>query len=265
VNFFPRLTLFLLEGPTMKTRLLTAAVLFALAARPAAARTWKQAYSLEGVSTVRVENVNGNVTVRAWDRPYVRVTADQSGSMRALENTRIRVRLEGDLIRIETETIHKHHFFFFVFHTPDLAHVDYELLLPSATKVHLSTVNGSVRAEGRAGPSVLDCVNGRIEVPDGRSEIRANSVNGRIWVHYSGRFADSRLKTVNGSIDAEVPEDSSIRYRMESLNGHLEAGGEEASRSHVIGRELSGEWNGGHNTFEAETVNGSIHLTRYKP
>ena len=60
----------------MRKVILAAAVL--AAALPAFAgqeEVFEKAYSMEGVSRVSVENVNGHIEATAWDKPYFKLRA----------------------------------------------------------------------------------------------------------------------------------------------------------------------------------------------
>ena len=249
----------------MKTRFarnLLAAVLASLAAAAslsAATETFEKAYSLEGVSRVRLENVNGGVSVRSWDRSYIRVTATKSGSPTSLEHTIIRVTQPGGEIRIQTISTRKHHIFLFLFSSERLAHVDYELLLPSATPIRVETVNGSISIGARNGEVRAETVNGGIDMRGIDAEVNAETVNGRIFLSQQSSRR-TKLETVNGTIEAEFPSDASLRYNLETINGSMEVG-ERRSHAHALGiKSFEGEINGGRETFKASTVNGSIRV-----
>jgi hypothetical protein len=249
----------------MKTRLarilLAAAVTgFAAAASVSAAtETWEKAYSLGGVIRVRVDNVNGQIGVRTWDRNYVRVTATKTGSPDSLSHTIIRATQPGNEIRIETISTRRHHVFFFFFPSERLARVDYELLLPAATAIRMETVNGSISIGPRRGEIRAETVNGRIEMRGVDADVHAETVNGRIFMSQQAS-REARLETVNGSIEAEFPSDASLRYDLETLNGSMEVG-ERRSQARAFGRKsFEGEINGGRASFKASSVNGSIHV-----
>ena len=248
----------------MKTRFsktLAAALAFALAAAAASAatETFEKAYSLEGVSRVRLENVNGGISVRSWDRNYVRVTATKTGSSASLENTIIKVTQSSDEIRIETISARKHHFLLFLFSSQRLARVEYELLLPATTPVKVETVNGSVSIASRTGDIRAETVNGGIDMRGVNAEVHAETVNGRIFVSQL-TSRETHLETVNGSIEAEFPTDASLSYKLETINGSMEVG-ERESHSHAFGmKSFEGEVNGGKTVFRASSVNGSIRV-----
>jgi hypothetical protein len=226
-----------------------------------ATETFEKAYSLDGVSRVRLENVNGAVRVLTWDRNYIRVTAVKTGSPATLEHTQIRATQPGDEIRIETISTRRHHFFFFFFDSERVAKVEYELLIPSATTLKVSTVNGTIRVAGRSGDTTAEAVNGRLDIADARGQIKAETVNGRIYVSFAGESRDARLETVNGSIDAEYPAGASLRYSLSTVNGAMEVG-DRQSRAHALGvKSFEGEVNGGRALFKASTVNGAIHVS----
>jgi hypothetical protein len=228
--------------------------------------TWEKAFSLEGVTRVSVSNVNGPVEARTWDRDYVRVTAVKSGSSRRVKETQIRTSQRGDEIKIETVTTHRHHSFFgTLFGGSDLAHVSYQLFLPAETQLSLTTVNGSVEAEDRKGRLRVETVNGHAEVRRSGGEARVETVNGRIKFTALAPLSDTRLETVNGSIDADIPDGTALHYRLETINGSLEAG-DSHYHGHSFGsKEMEGDLNGGGPRFSAETVNGSIRLAFAKP
>src|SRR5262244_1595645 len=73
---------------------------------------FEKAFSMEGVSKVSVENVNGRVEAMAWDKPYLKVravkTANGGNAEETLRLTEIRVRKTGDQIRIETVNPNRH-------------------------------------------------------------------------------------------------------------------------------------------------------------
>jgi Toastrack DUF4097 len=248
----------------MKTRFarsLLAALVASIVATAAsgATDTFEKAYSLDGVSRVRLENVNGGVSVRSWDRNYVRVTATKTGSPTSLEHTIIRVTQPGGQIRIETISTRKHHLFLFFFPSERLARVDYELLMPAATPIKLETVNGTISIGSRRGEIHAETVNGGIDMRGIDATVSAETVNGRIFLSQQSS-RETKLETVNGSIEAEFPSDASLRYDLQTINGAMEVG-ERQSRAHAIGiKSFEGEINGGRSRFKASTVNGSIRV-----
>jgi hypothetical protein len=242
---------------------LIGAVLLFPAARSAGAReqTWEKAFSLAGVHSVRVENVNGTIRARNWDRDYVRVTAAESGRERSLENTEIRTSLEDGVIRIRTVSKHHRHFLFFFWNSDRLAKVEYDLLLPPRMDVALETVNGSVHADGLLGGVRATTVNGRVEADGVGGDFRAETVNGRIWARLSAEPTAVRMHSVNGEIEAEVPADSSFRYDLETVNGRLSVGTEASRTRGLGGNHLAGEVAGGRGEIRAKSVNGSIRIS----
>jgi putative adhesin len=242
-------------------KLVFAAVLaVAASAAWADSERFEKAYSLEGVSRIRLENVNGSVELRTWDRNYVRVSAVKSGTSWAMSNTTIRITQPGSEIRIETVGVRSQHLFSFLFGGHRIAKVEYELRAPAGTPVRLETVNGAVRVEGRRAEVHAETVNGSLDMREIRGPVHGETVNGRITIACEGEAEETHLETVNGSIEASFPAASSIRYRLSSVNGRLEAGDREARRHGFGGHKLEGEFNGGRAMVHAETVNGGIRI-----
>ena len=250
-----------MRKPLFRKLVLALVVASAASTARAESEKFEKAYSLDGVSRVRVENVNGTVEVRTWEKNYIRLTATKTGRRWALENTVIRVTQPGPEIRIQTIALHSPHLFSFLFGGHRLAKVEYELLAPAGTPLRLETVNGGVRVEGRRAELHAETVNGSVDLREIRGgPVSAETVNGRITLACESEAEDTRLETVNGSIEASFPAASSIRYHLSSINGRLEAGDRE-SRGHGFGgRKLEGEFNGGRTSVHAETVNGGIRI-----
>src|SRR5215467_5858213 len=153
-------------------RLALAALLLGTAGALAASQeeVFEKAFSMEGVSRISVENVNGRIEASTWEKPYLKVRAVKqvSGgrSDEILRQTEIRVRKVGDEIRLETVNPHRHHLFGFLnfgWHNP---RVDYEIHFPAGTKVRLETTNGQVQGSRLDGSVSCDTVNGSIELSE---------------------------------------------------------------------------------------------------
>ena len=115
---------------------------------------FEKAFSLEGVSRISVQNVNGRIEASAWDRPYLRVRAAKTGtglSDETLRQTEIRVSKRGSEIDVETILPKRGRLFgVFEFGGERGAEVSYEILLPPAMAVDVETVNGRDRIRRRA-------------------------------------------------------------------------------------------------------------------
>ena len=245
-------------------RLALAALLFAPAmALTAAEEVFEKAFSMEGVSRISVENVNGRIEASAWDKPYMKVRAIKraTGSRAAetLAQTEIRVRKIGDEIRLETINPRRHHLFGFLdfgWHNP---RVDYEVHFPPGTNMRLETTNGQVLGTGFEGPVSCDVVNGSIELTGIGGPVKAATVNGALRVAFRGALKKSDLETVNGSVEVAFARSSSIRYDLATVNGRIE-GDIDLAVEGKHAKEARGSYNGGIESLRCETVNGSIRL-----
>jgi len=249
----------------MRKTLLALAILLSIsAAAVAEEQVFQKAYSMEGVSRVSVENVNGRIEAVAWDRPYLRLRAVKkargSRAEETLRLTEIRVRKEGDEIRIETVNPRRHRLFGFMDLGRHGAHVDYELHVPVTAETRLETCNGRVEAAGFTNSLSADAVNGAIELRDIAGPVRATTVNGSLSVEFRGQLKKSHFETVNGSVEVVFDKSSSVRYDLETVNGRIEGDFELAVTGRYGPKEAKGVYNGGAETLRCETVNGSIRL-----
>jgi hypothetical protein len=247
-------------------RLALAALLLGTAGALAASQeeVFEKAFSMEGVSRISVENVNGRIDASTWDKPYLKVRAVKrvsgSRSDEVLRQTEIRIRKVGDEIRLETVNPHRHHLFGFLnfgWHNP---RVDYEIHFPAGTKVRLETTNGQVQGSGLDGSVSCDTVNGSIELSEISGPVRAATVNGGLRVAFRGTLKKSELETVNGSVEVAFDRSSSVRYDLQTVNGRIEGDIDLAVEGRHGPKEARGSYNGGSETLRCETVNGSIRL-----
>lgn len=246
-------------------RALLAAVLLALAAVAGADEVvFNKAFSMEGVSRVSVENVNGKIEAYAWDRPYLKVravkTARGGRAAETLRLTEIRVRKVGDEIQLETINPRRRRMFGFLDMGWRNARVDYEIHMPALAQARLETTNGKVLATGLGSSIACDAVNGSIELRDVYGPVRATTVNGSVRVVFRGALRASRVETVNGSVDVSFARQSSIRYDLETVNGRIEGDFALAVEGKYGPKEARGTYNGGAESLRCETVNGSIRL-----
>src|SRR6266508_4242199 len=187
---------------------------------------FEKAFSMEGVSRISVQNVNGRIEATAWDRPYLKVRAVKKASggeaEETLRLTEIRVRKIGEEIRLETVNPRRHKLFGFLDFGWHNARVDYELHFPAATAARLETCNGQVQATGFDNSLSCDVVNGSVAVAFARA--------------------------------------SSVRYDLQTVNGRIEGDFELAVEGKHGPKEARGSYNGGSESLRCETVNGSIRL-----
>jgi Putative adhesin len=249
----------------MKRAAIALAVLLAsLPAKAGNDEVFEKAFSMEGVSKVSVENVNGRVEAIAWDRPYLRVkamkTARSGNAEETLRQTEIRIRKVGDRIEIVTINPQRRRLFGFLDWGNRLATVDYELHIPAATEVRVETCNGRVEAVGFGKGLSAEAVNGSIELKDIECPVRATTVNGSLRVAFKGNLKKSSLETVNGNVDVAFDKKSSVRYELETVNGRIEGDFDLSVEGKFGPKEARGSYNGGGENLRIETVNGSIRL-----
>jgi hypothetical protein len=255
-------------------RFTTAVAALSLAAASAAwagsaTQTIDRTLSLPKGSQVVVQNLNGPVSVTAWDSPQVRLVAIKTaraatdGRARAyLKELQVQVEQTGGRLLIKTRTPGSERGFRGWIACAGVdGEVAYKLSLPREAVLSASTVNGDVEVGGLTSLVRAVSTNGNVVLEVG-GEVEATSVNGSIRM--AMRRADPRsameLSTVNGSIVMLLPAEFRAYVDARTTNGSvgsdlpLQLDGRR-SRSRLIGR-----LNGGNTRLTLRTTNGSIWL-----
>jgi hypothetical protein len=141
--------------------------------------------------------------------------------------------------------------------------VEYSLKVPAGVKLVAKTVNGRIAPTLPASEIVANAVNGQIAVTT-RMPVTANLVNGTILASLEGEtWTGARvLRTVNGSIDIEIPEMINAAVKAGTMWGFITTDFPIQVQRGFIGSSLNGSINGGGPKLEITTVNGSIHLRK---
>jgi hypothetical protein len=231
------------------------------ARRATITRNWPAA----GIREVKVFEVSGSITVEAVAGNEISLLASAKGDLdvqKGKENDGLfTAEIEGDTLRIGRKEEKRKGFHFFW--DMDDVEIDYVLKVPPTVALDVSTVNGRIATRGTEGETEASTVNGSIDIETaGTHELQATSVNGRLRAKFTKSFQGARFKTVNGSVEASLPQNASFSVNSSQVNGDFEASFPLSIHSNPGSRRVSGEINGGQHELKIVTVNGDVELAR---
>ena len=251
-----------------------AATLLLVAALPLTAaelpETIDRTIDVRAGAQVELSNVNGRVTVGAWDQPRVRIVArkevrgDRDELAEALRALVVEIQPRNGGVPINTRHPKQDgssSFFDWLLGDDIQAEVVYELTVPRNMNLDLRTVNGAIHLTGVDGRHELGTTNGRIEVARCAGSMDASTTNGSISAELI-RVAKGQpleFETTNGKIEVTVPRDLAVDVNASTTNGGIESDLPVAT-TRVSRNSLRGSINGGGTPLRLETTNGSIEI-----
>jgi len=226
-------------------------------------RSWPAA----DIRQLDVFEVSGRISVEASSASDISLVATARGDLepkKGAENEGLfQTKVEGDTLRIgRREHRRKGLHFPFLFERNDVE-IDYVLKVPATVSLDLGTVNGRIITRGTEGSTDASSVNGTLDLETaGLKELNATTVNGRVKAKFLRSFQGARFKSVNGGVEAILPNDASFTVNLSQVNGDFEASFPLSIHSNPGSRRVSGEVNGGQHLLKIVTVNGDIELSR---
>lgn len=226
-------------------------------------RTWPASQ----IRHLRVAEVDGNISIEASPTNEVSMVATAEGDLElkpGKENDGLFVtQLEGDTLSIGRNQRSRKKFRIPVLFGGDDVTISYVLRVPPTVSLGITTVTGRIATRGVNGETEAVTVNGSIDVEtSGRGALNATSVNGPVRVKFLESFQGARFKTVNGAVQAILPQNASFNVDLSQVHGDFEASFPLSIHSNPGSRRVSGEVNGGHYELKIVTVNGDVELTR---
>jgi len=255
----------------MMRKILSLALFLAAASAGATTldQTFDRTFDVRPGARVVLDNVNGRVTVTAWDQPRVRVRAEQHVS--GLDADLAKKTMAG-LINVAADAnglrIHTNHpknsdgFFSWLAGMSVETRVNYEITVPRTMNLDVETVNGGVMASNVSGVLRFSTVNGRITIERCAGQLDASTTNGGIAAELTavapGRPV--RLSTTNGRITVELPRTIAARIDAGTMNGSINSD-LPVRTSSTDRHSLRGTINGGGTAeLSLHTTNGSIEI-----
>ena len=245
-------------------------------------------------------NVNGEISVRTWDRHEVAMKAEKragAGSEEEarllLEETTVEFDRTEDRIDIRTELPKRNR----------NVTVAYTLTVPEEIALELRSANGGIQANdvsgsvdakttnggiglagitgavtarttngrielsGIIGAASARTTNGKVDLSEVLGPIQANATNGSLEVAISelGEQAhDIVAATTNGGIEVSLPRGLKAHLKASTSNGHIESDFPVTVKGR-IGKSVDGAINGGGRLIDLKTTNCSIRLKELEP
>ncbi|HEX2060565.1 MAG TPA: DUF4097 family beta strand repeat-containing protein [Thermoanaerobaculia bacterium] len=221
-------------------------------------------------ATLSLSNVNGSVTVSAWDQPRVRVVAvkevkgDRDDVNEALRELRVEMTPKDGGLVVNTRYPRRDGVSsIFDWLTGDhvQASVRYEVTVPRTMNIDLETVNGRIRVAEVSGNHVLETTNGRIEVARCAGSLDASTTNGGISAELTSVAKNQplRFETTNGRIEVALPANLAVDVDAGTTNGSIHSD-LPVSTTRVSRNSLRGSINGGGTPIRLRTTNGGIAI-----
>jgi DUF4097 and DUF4098 domain-containing protein YvlB len=216
-------------------------------------------YVMSSDGRISLRNLNGPVTISAWDKNEVQLDAIKVGeSKERLDEAKIEVTAGSSAIDIRThypEETHNYHG----------ATVGYTLHVPRKARLDkIELVNGQIQIDGVQGGIDASSVNGAVEARNTMGEMNLHSVNGRVVAELQlpGRLVD--LGTVNGQVALKLPSNASAEINASTVHGNIsnEFNIPVNRGRFAPGSEMKARLGDGEAQMKLSTVNGGIEIQR---
>ncbi len=227
-----------------------------------------QTYPLAATGRVSVENLNGGVQIKVWDRAAVQVDAIKRAYKRErLNEAKIDVNASEENIRIKTEYPDQNQ----TFNSDERgrnenpATVDYTLTVPRQAMLEsIELINGPIDIEGVEGSVKASSINGSVTARGLLGEAKLSTVNGPLQVTFT-RLDDAKtisLQSINGPVTLIIPSDSNAMVRANTVHGGISNDfGLTVKDGEYVGHDLAGQIGTGGPRIKLGNVNGPIRIT----
>lgn len=223
-------------------------------------------------ATVALSNVNGAITIAAWDQPRVRVVARKTVEgkkdelQEALRDLRVEIQPRDGGLVITTDYPKRNggsSFLDWLINGDDRvrSEVRYELTVPRSMSLDVENVNGAIRVTDVSGKHDLDTTNGRIEVARCAGSLDASTTNGAIHAELTNvaQGQPLRFSTTNGRVEVTLPANLAVDVDAGTTNGSIRSDLPVMAKR-VSENSLRGSINGGGTPLRIRTTNGGIAI-----
>ena len=225
-----------------------------------------QTYPLSANGRVSLENINGGVTIKVWDRAAVQVDAVKKAyRQNRLAEARIEVTSTEESIRIKTEYPYENQNFRSGegrYDNPAI--VEYTVTVPrKATLESIELINGHLDIDGVEGNVKASSINGRVNARGLMGDARLSTVNGPLQATFT-QLNESKpinLSSVNGNLTLIIPSNANAAIRAGTVHGSISNSfGLKVKHGEYVGHSLDGQIGSGGPRIKLGNVNGAIRI-----
>ncbi len=231
-------------------------------------RDFTKTYDFDKDGVVRVENINGSIEIKGWDRNEIQldytVTADDKDDLERIE---VEIDASSSNFSVDVEyKKKKSKSWFGGWNSNGSGEVEFQLRVPhKALLKMIESVNGNVDISDVHGEIKADTVNGKIRIENAGEDISAETVNGNVKISMDSFKDGQRIKsdTVNGDIVIYLPENQGFRLETDTVNGDLSNDfGIKVVEGKYVGADMDGRYKDGNARIILDTVNGDIDVRK---
>lgn len=225
-----------------------------------------QTYPLSENGRVSLENINGGVTIKVWDRAAVQVDAVKKAyRQNRLAEARIEVTSTEESIRIKTEYPDENQNFRSGegrYDNPAI--VEYTLTVPRKAMLDsVELINGHLDIDGVEGNVKASSINGRVNARGLMGDARLSTVNGPLQATFT-QLNETRpinLSSVNGNLTLIIPSNANAAIRAGTVHGSISNSfGLKVKHGEYVGHSLDGQIGTGGPKIKLGNVNGAIRI-----
>jgi DUF4097 and DUF4098 domain-containing protein YvlB len=226
-----------------------------------------QTYPLTETGRVSLENINGAVTIKAWDRAAVQVDAIKKAyRQNRLAEARIEVTSTEESIRIKTEYPYENQNFRSGegrYDNPAI--VEYTVTVPrKATLESIELINGHLDIDGVEGNVKASSINGRVNARGLMGDARLSTINGPLQATFMqlNEAKPINLSSVNGNLTLIIPSNANASIRAGTVHGGISNSfGLKVKHGEYVGHSLDGQIGNGGAKIKLGNVNGGITIS----
>lgn len=225
-----------------------------------------QTYPLSATGRVSLENINGGVQIKVWDRAAVQVDAIKKAyKPHRLAEAQIQVNSTEESIRIRTDYPDQNQNFRNDERRYDNpAIVEYTVTVPRKAMLEsVELVNGSLDIEGVEGSVKASSINGRLNARGLAGDARLSTVNGELQATFT-QLDESKpisLASVNGSVTLIIPSNANASIRAGTVHGSISSDfGLKVKHGEYVGHSMDGQIGTGGPRIKLGNVNGQIRV-----
>lgn len=224
-------------------------------------KTIEKSFELRGKGTLALDNVNGDVDIKAWAKKSVLVKATlRAKNDDALQNIDVKMTQSDNRINVKTDYKENKN------GNNNGGSVDYVVMVPKNIDLPaIELVNGGLTIEGVAGELNADLVNGSLDAFGLNSNTTVDTVNGSVKLAYADtvKNVDINVESVNGSIRLYLPSNFGAELEASTGNGVIKTDfGLTSDKGRFYGTDLDGKFGDASSNIELESVNGSIKVLK---